>query len=352
MKKILFFPFVLCLVVMVNAQIIIDNSDMPVPGDTIRTSSSISLGTINYEETGANFTWDFSSLFPFSQTVDTFVSIQETPFIYQLVFTSSSNLAQRLGEFDQFPGFEVTDPYYYFRNSSTDYREVGFGVTLNGIPIPNKYNDPDLIYQFPLQVGNVDSSLANYEFDIPGMGYFGGWKKRLNTADGWGTLTTPFGTFETIRLKSEVYQYDSLYIDSLGFGFPVYREYVEYKWLGEDFGIPLCTVTDDGLLPTISYIDSVRNLITGVKHQVYSEDIKVFPNPSSDQVVVSFEGPQVNYIRVVMMNLKGETILSIMAVPRQNSISINFTDYDIKSGLYLMRIGLDNMFFTKKLMIR
>ena len=41
------------------------------------------------------------------------------------------------------------------------------------------------------------------------------------------------------------------YIDSLGFGFPVLRNFTEYKWLANDFGLPLCTVTDDGLLPMI-----------------------------------------------------------------------------------------------------
>jgi len=287
-----------------TAQISIDNSDMPSPGDTIRTSSTIDFGMISYVETGNDFTWDFTSLVPFSQSVDTFVSVLETPFVYQLIFILSANLAQQLNEFDQFPGFQVTDTYTFFKNSASDFREVGFGVTLNGIPIPNKYDDPDLIYQFPIQAGNVDSSTANYEFDIPGIGYFGGWKKRKNIADGWGTLIIPYGSFETLRLKSEIQQYDSLHIDSLGIGFPIYREFVEYKWLGQNFGIPICTVTDDGLLPTISYIDSVRNLLTSVEYSIQKEDVKVFPNPSSDKVIITFDGPEIEFIKVTLLNLK------------------------------------------------
>jgi len=70
------------------AQITIDNGDMPSNGDTIRTSTSFDIGSYDYTTTGPNFSWDFSSLISFNQQVDTFVSIQETPWIYQAVFFS------------------------------------------------------------------------------------------------------------------------------------------------------------------------------------------------------------------------------------------------------------------------
>ena len=149
------------------SQIIIDENDMPEEGDTIRLSSTIDIGMLNYEETGNDFLWDFSGLIPFSQYVDTFVSVQQTPWVYQVVFFLSSNLAQPMQSFDQIPGFQVTDAYEFFKNSNNDFRSVGYGVTLNQIPIPNKFEDPDIIYKFPLAYGNIDSSLSTHEFAIP-----------------------------------------------------------------------------------------------------------------------------------------------------------------------------------------
>ena len=75
-------------------------------------------------------------MFPLSQSVDTFVSVQETPWVYQLVFWGSANLAQPLKDFDFFQGFQVTDVYDFFKNTSSDFRKTGYGVTLNGIPLP------------------------------------------------------------------------------------------------------------------------------------------------------------------------------------------------------------------------
>jgi hypothetical protein len=293
------------------SQIVIDQNDMPADGDTIRTSLSVDIGMINYEETGNNFIWDFSELVPFAQSVDTFVSVQETPWLYQLVFFLSSNLAKKMTEFDQIPGFQVTDIYEFYKNSSSDFRITGNAVTLSGIPLPNKFQSPDIVYKFPLNPGNIDSSFSNYEFYIPGIGYSGGWKKRVNHTDGWGTLITPYGSFQTIRVQSDIIQFDSLYIDTIGIGFPIYRQYTEYKWLGDGFGLPLCTVTDDGLLPTISYIDSVRSLYVGIPESIKNDPgILVYPNPSKGNFNLNFITIPGQTIKLNVFDLSGSKVFA------------------------------------------
>jgi len=115
---------------------------MSAPGDTIRQSTSVDMRMLNFQEIGNDFSWGFSTLTPFSQTVDTFVNIGETPWLYQILFLTSANLAQPGMNFDQLPGVEVTDYFNYYKNSSSDFRSVGFGITLMGIPIPNKFDEP------------------------------------------------------------------------------------------------------------------------------------------------------------------------------------------------------------------
>ena len=66
----------------IYGQITITDNDMPEIGDTIRTSLAIDLTGFNYEETGQDFTWDFSGLMPLFQQVDTFVSVTSTPILY------------------------------------------------------------------------------------------------------------------------------------------------------------------------------------------------------------------------------------------------------------------------------
>jgi hypothetical protein len=332
------------------SQITINQGDMPEDGDTIRTSTSVDIGLINFEETGNNFTWDFSGLIPFSQSVDTFVSVQETPWLYQLVFFLSSNLARKLTEFDQYPGFTVTDTYEYYKNSSSDFRLTGNAATLSGIPLPNKFDSPDILYKFPLTAGNVDSSLSNYEISIPGIGYSGGWKKRVNHADGWGTLITPYGSFQTIRVKSDIIQLDSLYLDTLGIGFPFYRQYTEYKWLGDGFGLPLCTVTDDGLLSTISYIDSVRSIFVGIPEiETETQFFHVFPNPSKGEFIICLnemlEGP----IELTVLDLRGNCLThKEYYLSHELKLNLNI----LPPGVYILRVKSNSKLHYQRIIIQ
>lgn len=342
---ILFFPYVLF------AQVVIEQSDMPGAGDTIRLSHTVNFGQIEPEETGEGYTWDFSSLFPVYQTVDTFVSVNQTPFAYQIFFFLTSNLAMKQMSFDQFPGFQVTDSYRFFKNSSASYKEVGFGVTINGFPLPTLFQDPDVIYQFPVQVGSVDSSNSSYGFDIPALGYFGGWKKRKNTVDGWGTLITPYGSFETIRLKSEVVSFDSIYLDSLGFGIPMYSESIEYKWLGKQMGLPLFEVIDNGLVQSVNYIDSVRTIITGNVVDTKVPSFQLYPNPARDRITVQFEGEPGQSADLDLFQADGRLVVSGLSVSSGHPSVLDLTPYELQAGTYILVFHLGSGKYSRKLFV-
>jgi len=83
-------------VISAHSQITITNSDMPSPDDTIRTSHTINISGFDFTLTGENYSWDYNAFEPLYQTVDTFVSVQSTPWLYQLVFLSCSNLAKKM----------------------------------------------------------------------------------------------------------------------------------------------------------------------------------------------------------------------------------------------------------------
>lgn len=334
------------------SQIVIDQNDMPQPGDTIRLSSTVSFGTINYEETGNNFIWDFSSLLPITQKVDTFVDFDETPWIYQLVFWGSSNLAKELMGFDQYPGFQITDAYEYYKTSSSDFRLAGNAATLNGIPFPNKFDAPDVIYKFPLTPGNVDSSYSYYDIPLTGIGYAGGWKKRVNHVDGWGTLSTPFGTFPVIRVKSEVDQYDSIYIDTLGFGIPYQQNFIEYKWLGDGFGEPLCTFTENGPLVTVDYIDSVRNLIIGVyETETDGNPFSIFPNPAADFIHFTYRFDEPSIVQLSLFNLQGRKLADLcenLLVQGSGIRTFSIAHLNLNPGFYLMSVNINKSHYQHK----
>lgn len=335
------------------SQITINQTDMPSQGDTIRTSTGLNLNFIDISETGEDFTWDFSQLVSISQTVDTFVGPAQTPIFYWPFFLLSSNLASPVIGDLPIPNLPVTDVFAFYNNSSANYKDVGFAATLGGVPLPFKYDSPDILYDFPMNYGNVDSSESGYGFGISGIGYILSERKRVNYVDGWGTLITPFGTFEVLRQQSIVTEFDSIYIDSLNFGAPITRNYTEYKWLAKGMKIPVLQVTDNlGALVAV-YIDSVPGEPVGLPENQKINDISVYPNPFSKLLFVQFQITQPENIHISLFDMKGKMVYSIpekLYASGEINFTLNLSEFNLETGNYLLEIKAGEVVYSKKLL--
>jgi gliding motility-associated-like protein len=228
----------------VSAQITITSNDMPNVSDNILISVNTSLANFNPSLTGANYTWDYSKLVPDSQRYVNFVSAISTPYT---LFLFLSSYGTRNYTPDAIPwsilGTPPTNVYDFYKKTGAAYTMVGEGLTEAGAAIPGIYSVADQIYAFPINYLNKDSSNSAFAFPIPNQGYYAKKQKRVNHVDGWGTLITPYGTFNTIRVKSILTITDSIYIDTVHFGFKIPRPIAyEYKWFGTGSKIPLLEI--------------------------------------------------------------------------------------------------------------
>ncbi|MCB0429822.1 MAG: gliding motility-associated C-terminal domain-containing protein [Flavobacteriales bacterium] len=232
-----------------GAQITIGQSDMPDPGDSITVSVQTSLSGFNPAATGTNQTWDYSTLVPDSQRYEVYLSPLSTPYPY---YAFSASYGVRNPSPDAIPfsllGTPPENAFIFYKESGSTYQIPGEGVTLSGQPLPLFYNSPDVVYRFPLNYSNRDSSLSGYGMALPGFGYFGKDQKRTNNVDGWGTLILPSGTYETVRVHSILEVTDTIFLDTLGFGFriPMPTEH-EYKWLAKGGKIPVLQINTQEL---------------------------------------------------------------------------------------------------------
>jgi hypothetical protein len=345
-----------------SAQVVITGNDMPQPGDTIRRSNTFILDGINYEIAGPDYTWDFSSLAFTAQQVDTFVSVAETPFIYQAFFNNQfiypehkATAAFKLSSFGSLPGLEVSDSYQFFKNTGDSYREVGYGISIQGLSLPIQYSQIDTIYRFPLSYGQVDSSDAFFEILVPDLGYASIDRKRVNYVDGWGTLTTPFGEFQTLRVRTEINEYDSVYIDSLNAGLPLVRNIVEYKWLANGFPVPVFQVTVDGLIVTASYIDSLRTSTSGIyDNQGKDVQFSVYPNPSDDFISISYELLSGSEVEISLYSIYGTELRRFMKTFQERGLYnrvLYLKEYGFKPGIYLMRLTVNDIPYIKRILL-
>ncbi len=264
MKKTIVFWCILLFVGCLHAQITINSNDMPSAGESVRTSITFDFLSYDFEETGNDHNWDFSDLSGITQRESTFIGVTQTPPVFWPFFLGSANLATEIQELSAFPELPVDGGYQFYQKTAVQYADVGLGILVGGLPVPLKFNNSDVLYRFPMTVGYSDTTFADLSVGFPDIGHVTIERERVSEVDGWGTLHTPYGSFETLRIKSMVSEYDSLYIDSLGQGFAINRFYTEYKWLGKGHGLPLLAVTDDPVFgSSIAYIDSLRIMPPG-----------------------------------------------------------------------------------------
>lgn len=242
------------------SQITITNADMPNTDDTIRYSITSDIN--DYTLTDTAYNWDFSSLTPTGQDLYKFKSALAINPAYVLsfgFFAFGVKLADSIGG----GPIMFRNVYNFYKKSSTKYTIEGYGAELTGFPIPATYSDVDEVYQFPLNYGRKDTSTFDVTISVPTVLDLRQKGTRYNEVDGWGSITTPYGTFNAIRLKSFVDEIDSITLSLFPTPFAIPRTSTTYKWLCNGEKIPILEVqgTETGGLfvpTTIRYRDNYR----------------------------------------------------------------------------------------------
>jgi len=351
-KLILSSALLLATIITTYAQPIINKNDMPSVGDTIRLSITNNVNGIDYTLTGPSYTWDFSSLTEQIQRVDTFVAVSTTPLLYQADFnnpfdtTHKANFAQPQPDITQMPNVQFTEVFNFFRASDYTYTQVGQGAKVNSVPMPIKYNDPDLLYTFPLTYGATDSSEYSYNMNIPSLGYYGETKKRVNVVDGWGTLITPYDTLPAIRVFSTCYIHDSIYLDTIGYGFAQDRTEKEYKWLADTIGLPALKVLKRGGGGNVS-IEYKYKFIdhTGLADYPYTLTFcSVWPNPATEESQIYFSLANNANVEVYISDILGKKLFEVTNMQYSSGFHSESLAglFSLSEGVYLVTIKSGN----------
>ncbi|RYF87183.1 MAG: T9SS type A sorting domain-containing protein [Chitinophagaceae bacterium] len=326
----------------------INQNDMPDAGDTLRVSMAAPALNFNLQSTGANHTWDFSSLQPVSQQVESFISVGSTGFTFQLFFNNQflapstfSTIASPAQLPAQMAGLGVSNPVGFFRETSTQFHQTGWGGNLNGSDVPVTFNNVDVIYKFPLNYQTTSTSASDYEASAPGMGFLGHQQTRNNTADGWGTLITPFGTFEVLRVVSVIAATDTIFLNGQGIKIvqPLTRE---YKWLAKNtgalkMGIPVLQITTQEFqgaeVPSqVKYRDQYRNLTPMALEDNFAAKILAGPNPFSDELMILL--PENTEVKITLFDALGREVRSATTSGREKMLPTS----GLGKGIYFLTI--------------
>ncbi len=331
----------------IYSQVVITNTDMPNYNEIYRLSLKNSIGTsFDYEDTGANFKWDISDISFNSSRQDTFIKVSSTPLVYYIYFSNNMDSARKATISSPSamsipaPGLEIKDVYYFYKESTENFSQVGFGAKINDIPIPVKYTHPDVWYKFPITYGSKDTSESGFSINIQAYGYLGETKKRYNHVDGWGLIIMGNDSVPVIRIKSVVDIEDTIYSSEYGQGYTLNRTETEYKWLASQIGVPLCKVVKRMSAISMEVFDSLFMYTTPVAHYIpNTQHISVYPNPATDYLYINISLQEGNTdICYSLMDITGK-ILKEKTFENASQFFIDKIDIGtlhLSPGIYLL----------------
>jgi len=142
---------------------------------------------------------------------------------------------------------------------------IGFTVEIGGTPTQAAivYEVPDTIMHFPVEYEDHWTSETRYGLDLNPAGQnilYHSIQTRVTTIDGWGTLETPYDTFENVlRLRSDILRIDTIVQDDTD-TITLIADQVEYMWLDTNYALPimtangLITANDSVVINQVEYI--------------------------------------------------------------------------------------------------
>ncbi|MEO9534095.1 MAG: T9SS type A sorting domain-containing protein [Crocinitomicaceae bacterium] len=341
------------------SQITITEADFATANDTVTISSSDETN-LDLVTTGANSTWDFSTINIETQRVDTFYDVSDADALYQFVFNNGFTNPDYESEYflpwgnvdfsqaDQI-GLEIKDPLSFTKISSSMIEIVGYGVTANGYAIPAASDTIDIKYHLPMNFSDswYSRSYTNLDLNPAFDGIYRRYQQRTSEVDGWGEITTPFKTYSVIRVKSYVESQDSVYVNFGGFGgqwfeMPVPPTY-EYEWYANGEDAPVFKVITQDIggteeITTVEFKDKKRDFASVQKHEM---QFGVYPNPAKNDLIITSEKEE-GYLNILSLN--GELISSQQVTSNQTTIDIS----GLSNGLYFVQLQIGNKTSVQK----
>ncbi len=171
---------------------------------------------------------------------------------------------------------------------------IGFTTLLGGLPTKAAlvYQTPDTILNFPVTYGHQWTSKVKWSIDLSPTGQniaYSSKQNRSTSVDSWGTLKTPYDTFENvIRIRSEIMRDDTLFTDSTTV--PVHLTQVEYMWFDTNYTLPIMTANGIATDSTdnISAYQYIYNSTCAVPTWTVDSDQDTFYIDNTGSVTVHF----------------------------------------------------------------
>jgi len=333
------FAFLFTLLTTAQTTLTLTASNFPGSNDTLRYTNAQLSSVGNYTQTGANFTWNFNGLVYSSQGVRDFKQAALTP--YAFFFFGANEYGEKIADNISAGPLTINNYYNYYKKQTTPINAFvadGIGMTFSSIPVPSYYSDKDELYTFPLTYGDYDSTTFKFStptttalpFTYKKTGY------RVTKVDGWGSISTPYGTQNCLRLVTTQYSQDTIKYNAFSFGFPNNQR--SYQWLTATDKIPYLEVSGAlagaNFTPNQARYRDVYQNPAGVNENADLSAIEFYPNPGTDKLWLNFTRNGEFFVEVLGLDGKVLKRANINSVNMPQSVDIA----DLSPAIYIIKV--------------
>lgn len=336
-KLILSFLIALAISQLSNAQIVLNNTDLPKSGD-IQISyivESAQALTTNPGNAGENVEWDFRNLT--SQTSDTLswidanttTSYSQFPLATLALNTACTKVHSHVTHTD----IATCKNNFYIKNNS------GLSYYGSDVQTISKYDIPRNIFPL-LKYGDSINNESRFIYYSDGNTEKVLHIKGYSKAEAWGTLTTPTGSVSAIRIYTSETVYDSTYTNGIVTLATKKEGNYYYKWYTKGLGYPVLQISK-GVLSNnnleVKYAAKPASISTDIQ-QVSTSNFTatLYPNPIKDKAILKLSSnfPTDNYTFSIY-DFYGRTISKL---ENHSGNEIVIESNSLKQGTYFYQL--------------
>ncbi|MEZ5047466.1 MAG: T9SS type A sorting domain-containing protein [Chitinophagaceae bacterium] len=330
-------------------------SSSPMP-DSVLYTNVIGATTTSQTTKGANQMWNESSLSG-TTAYQHFVAVSATPLAFQLTFFGSDYAVPLDNAFGA-PGgsatMQISDAYEYYNytsnNSRLEIKGFGANITMPGqttaIPLPAIYSSPDILFRFPMNFGDADSNHSGFDISLP-LSTFGtiGFKReqdRVNEVDAWGTITTPAGTYTTLRHRSVITRIDSVTSSFINVGFP--SVITEYRWLAQSAKIPILQINETNAITSVQTYTAFKGQgPNSIATSSEKNTLIAYPNPCQNQIHIDYLLEKPGIVSMYILDVMGKRIGQFQFVKNNTGLFSEILPLEhLANGSYFIQVVAGN----------
>ncbi len=274
-----------------NAQIVLTDSDLPKSGDTqisVMVDSIQAINTLSGNK-GENVSWDFSDLRgKESDTLNWISATNATNYSkFPLAVLALKKACTKFHSHVTHTDSETCKNDFYIKSNNG---LAFYGSDVQGI---SKYAIPRTVFPI-LKYGDSIKNESRFIY------YSAGYTQKIlhvkgySKADAWGTIKTPAGTVSAIRIFTSETVYDSIYTDGSALLKSKTKGNYYYNWYTKGLGYPALRMSKGILNPnssyqTVEYAAKLASITTGIEEVSRNNiPVTVYPNPFNDKATLKF----------------------------------------------------------------